>query len=41
MWEHWLGLIQRYLSYEEAKKIVHKLNLNNQNEWRRYIKGEL
>lgn len=30
-----------YLPYEEAKKFIHKLNLNDTNEWNKYIKGEL
>jgi len=29
-----------WLSYEEAREFVHNLNLKNEKEWRKYIKGE-
>ena len=39
-WQDWLGnkeqLNQRYLSYEEARKFIKKLNLNSVAEWRGY-----
>jgi len=30
-----------WLSYEEARAFVHSLKLNNEEEWRKYIKAEL
>ncbi len=44
-WGDWLGTNTVYkktfLSYDEAKKIVHKLNLNSQNEWYSFVKNNL
>ena len=31
----------KYLSFEEAKKFVHSLNLKSGTEWKKYCKGEL
>jgi superfamily II DNA or RNA helicase len=40
--DDWLGIELEetdFLSYEEAKKIVHRLNLENEEEWNRYRKS--
>ena len=43
----WLGTGRKatwqrdYLSYNEAKEFVHKLNLNSSGSWRNYCKGHL
>ncbi|MFZ4680822.1 MAG: DEAD/DEAH box helicase family protein, partial [Flavobacterium sp.] len=44
-WGDWLGNYKKstigrsYLSFEEAKKFVHKLNLKNRTEWSNYCKS--
>lgn len=43
-WTDWLGnnnisnRVKEYLSFEEAKKLVHTLNLRGQNEYTKYVK---
>ena len=32
---------QQYRSFEDARKFVHKLGLNNTQDWRKYCKGGL
>ncbi len=39
-WEDWLGNT-KYLSYEESKEFMHKLELKSTIEWKKYSKGEL
>jgi len=46
-WGDWLGtnaeatFLREYLPYQEAKRIVHKLNLSSKNEWLQYCRGEM
>lgn len=40
-WEHFFGIEEKpkYLSFEQAREIVHTLNLRNQEDWRNYSKS--
>jgi len=46
-WGDWLGTfrvadqLKSFRKYSLAKKYIHKLKLRNQNDWRRYCRGEM